>query len=98
MRQSVDNAFCVAMREQRRRIRVTQVDLAKRLHWQQSAISKIEAGNRAVSIHEFVSIARALDVSPIELLARVVRYAESGSSAGGSSGRARRLRTAMEDE
>jgi transcriptional regulator with XRE-family HTH domain len=48
---------------------MTQTQLAERLELPQSAISKIESGERRLDVVEFCRIATALSVDPPELLA-----------------------------
>jgi transcriptional regulator with XRE-family HTH domain len=57
--------------EARKAAGLTQVQFAESLAKPQSYVSKIERGERRVEIIEFISIARALGVSPGELLDRV---------------------------
>lgn len=52
---------------------MSQRDLAAKLQWQQSMIGKIESATRNISVIEFVEIARALNIDPGKLLARVVK-------------------------
>jgi transcriptional regulator with XRE-family HTH domain len=73
---SISEAFRTVLLQERQRMGVTQMSLARRLGWHQSAISKIESGGRIISLDQLASIARALDVNPIELFARAVKYAK----------------------
>ena len=50
---------------------VTQVQLAERLGRPQPFVSYFERGERRVDLVEFVAIARALNVDPIELFSRI---------------------------
>ncbi len=57
----------------RRKVGVTQVELAKRLGRPQQFVSKYELGDRRIDIVEFVAICRALRVDPKEAFALVLR-------------------------
>jgi transcriptional regulator with XRE-family HTH domain len=52
---------------------MTQRDLAERLHRHQSFLGKIEGGLRTIDVIEFVEVARALNIEPTKLLAKVVK-------------------------
>jgi transcriptional regulator with XRE-family HTH domain len=58
-------AFCVLMRETRKKAGLTQDQLAKRLKRPQSFIAKYEAGERRLDVMEFVAISRAMDDDPL---------------------------------
>ena len=47
---------------------LNQTEVASRLGKPQSYVSKIERGERKVTVVEFLDLARALDVDPIELI------------------------------
>jgi len=61
----------LALAEARREAGVLQEDLAERLGKDQSVVSNIERGHRSVGVLEFYAIARALQVEPVELFARI---------------------------
>lgn len=46
----------------RRDARLRQVDLAKRLGWQQAYVSRYETGERQLSVDEYVAVALAIGV------------------------------------
>jgi len=52
---------------------MTQRDLAEVLKRPRSFIGRIEAGERRLDVVEFVAVARALKVDPIDLFTRFVR-------------------------
>ena len=56
----------------RREARLRQVDLAKRLGWQQAYVSRYETGERMLGIDEYVAVAQAIGVDPIALLAEAL--------------------------
>lgn len=45
-----------------------QVDLAKKLGWQQAYVSRYETGERMLGIDEFVAVALAIGMDPVTLL------------------------------
>jgi transcriptional regulator with XRE-family HTH domain len=53
---------------------MTQADLAKKLHWDPSVISKTESGERRLSVWEFMAVARALGVDPSKMMERIERW------------------------
>jgi len=50
---------------------ITQVDLARRLSRPQSFVSKFERGERRLDVIEFLDVAAALGIDPIEFLSRL---------------------------
>jgi len=50
-----------------------QIDLARRLHQQQSWIARIESGQRRIDVVEFIRLARAMDLTPSDLLKKIER-------------------------
>ena len=52
---------------------LTQRDLAKRMKEPHSYIGKIESGERRLDVVEFVAMAKALKMDPIDLFTRFVR-------------------------
>ena len=60
------------LREAREAASVTQVELANRLARDQSTVSLLENGQRRVDVIEFIRIAEALNIDPVELFASVV--------------------------
>ena len=50
---------------------LTQTQLAARLKRPQSFVAKTERGERRLDVIEFCEIAKALNVSPIQLLSRI---------------------------
>lgn len=57
-----------ALREARRKAKVTQLELADRIGNTQTFVSKVERGERRLDIVELVEFCEALDISPIEFL------------------------------
>ena len=60
----------------RRRVNVTQQELAARLDKPQSFVSEYERGQRRVDVVEFLVISGALGVDPVELFVQIVRSVE----------------------
>ena len=56
------------IREARKRAGLTQAALAERIGLDQSGVSRIERGERPVTVDVLVAIARALGVPPAALL------------------------------
>ncbi|NTS66671.1 helix-turn-helix transcriptional regulator [Sphingomonas sp. HHU CXW] len=56
----------------RRNAKLRQVDLAKRLGWQQAYVSRLETGERQLSVDEYVAVALAIGVDPVVLLGEVM--------------------------
>jgi transcriptional regulator with XRE-family HTH domain len=57
----------------RRKAHLTQSQISARLNRPQSFVSKYERGERRLDVVEFVQVARALDIDPVQLLARLNR-------------------------
>jgi transcriptional regulator with XRE-family HTH domain len=63
-------ALIKAIRAERARVGLTQVELADRLGWSRQTVNKIEAGERMVLAHELVDLCAALDVTFAELMVK----------------------------
>jgi transcriptional regulator with XRE-family HTH domain len=50
---------------------LTQVQLAERLGWQQTDISKVERGERRLDIAEFLAFAEAMKIDAAEFIRRL---------------------------
>lgn len=70
------------LREVRRELGVTQIDLAQRLENTQTFVSKVERGERRLDVVEFVEVCEALGVAPLEVFARYVAQRQGGAPAG----------------
>jgi DNA-binding XRE family transcriptional regulator len=53
---------------------MTQEQLAEKLGWERSVISKIETGERTCSVWEFMAICRALGEKPSKMMARMENW------------------------
>ena len=61
----------------RRGAKLRQVDLAKRLGWQQAYVSRYETGERQLGVDEYVAVALAIGVDPVRLLGEVLTESSS---------------------
>jgi transcriptional regulator with XRE-family HTH domain len=68
----LNRAVSRTLSDARRDAGVTQTALANQLGWAQSAVSRIESGERLVTLEEFVRIADILGIEPIALMQRVL--------------------------
>jgi transcriptional regulator with XRE-family HTH domain len=66
------NVLVSALAQNRRDMKLQQVELAAKLGKDQSYISNIERGQRRVDVVEFYAIARAMDIDPIELFTQII--------------------------
>jgi predicted transcriptional regulator len=57
----------------RRKAKITQVELARRLGRPQSVVSQFEAGKRRVDLVEFLATVRAMGGDPVEIFAEIVK-------------------------
>jgi transcriptional regulator with XRE-family HTH domain len=60
--------LCDRLFDSRRKLGMTQEELARRLNRPQSYISKYESGERRLDVIELLDVARALQISPASLL------------------------------
>ncbi len=70
-RQITENtkSFLRLIFEARKRAGLTQKQLADVLRKNQSYISKYENGDRRLDVIEFIEVAHAIDVNPVEIIA-----------------------------
>lgn len=72
-------AFGELVMAHRRRLEgMTQAELGRQIGLSRTSVTNIEQGRHHVSLHQFLCIARALDVAPEALLPHVPRQ-EAGS-------------------
>lgn len=67
-----------ALTEARRDAKLRQVDLARRLGWQQAYVSHYETGERMLGVNEYVAVALAIGVDPVALLAGLLAEIGAG--------------------
>ena len=63
--------FRLLLVEARQTAQLTQVELAKKLARPQSYVSKYERGERRLDVVEFLDVAQALNVDPLEFIANL---------------------------
>ncbi|BAN51101.1 helix-turn-helix domain-containing protein [Metapseudomonas resinovorans] len=68
------------LRAVRKRLGVSQVELAERLGNTQTFVSKCERGERRVDAVELVEFAEALGISPLELMGEFLERRRGGPS------------------
>ncbi len=73
----------------RKRMGVSQVELAQRLGNTQTFVSKCERGERRIDVVEFVEFAEALGVPPLEVLAEYLERRDSNLFAASKKTRSR---------
>jgi transcriptional regulator with XRE-family HTH domain len=74
LRSKWHRAVITVIAASRRDAGLTQEQLAAGIGWHRSKIAKIESGERRLDVAEFIAIAEALQVEPLTLLARVLRW------------------------
>lgn len=70
--------FIKGLRAQRKAKGVTQTQLADRLGGSQSFISKIERSERRLDVGEFVTVAQAIGVEPVQLFSKLFHSFPTG--------------------
>jgi transcriptional regulator with XRE-family HTH domain len=61
----------------RRLARLSQEELADRVHWHRSRVAKTEIGERGVDIPDLITLAHGLNLSPFQLLERILGWESS---------------------
>ena len=74
LRERWNRAAAVVLAATRRDSDMSQEVLAGRLGVSRDVVANIEAGRRKIEISDLILIARALNVDPIELFGRVIRW------------------------
>ena len=67
------SAFSGLMIKARKSARLTQHEVAKRLHKPQSFIAKYEGGERRIDVVEFVTVCQAIETDPVKLLKALIK-------------------------
>jgi len=70
---SLEKAFGTALKKQRERQKLTQLQLAERSDFDVTYISLLERGCRQPSLKAFIRIAAGLNISPVELLKKTLK-------------------------
>lgn len=81
MDEGIYGAFAARVRERRAKLEMSQQQVAAVSGLTRSSIASIETGRQSVALHHMYAIARALDVSPQELLPPVAAPVSPAGSA-----------------
>lgn len=73
-RERLQRVIPIVLSGSRRDLDVSQRELAERMGWSRNQVANIESGRRAVHLTDFVLFAKALNIDPIALLHRVLRW------------------------
>jgi len=73
LRSPAAQAVATALAKARERKELSQRELAARLKRPHSVVGMIESNQRQVNVPEFIAIAEALGVDPVELFRQVLR-------------------------
>lgn len=73
----------------RKEAKLRQVDLAKKLGWQQAYVSRYETGERMLGVDEFVAVALAIGIDPVALLSEALHPPSSSLEKENSISRVR---------
>lgn len=73
-RERIDRAIRVVLQASREGLDVSQQALAEKLGWSRNMVTNLETGRRVVQLTDFLMIAKALNIDPIALLHRVLRW------------------------
>jgi transcriptional regulator with XRE-family HTH domain len=66
-------ALCATLLTARKAAKLSQAELASRLKTSQTAIARIESGERRVDVVEFIDLARVLRIDPREVLSELMK-------------------------
>jgi transcriptional regulator with XRE-family HTH domain len=69
----VHEALRELLKERRFRAKLKQSELAERLGWSQQTVSKIESGQKRVTVVELVELAQALDFDAAAAVRRIAK-------------------------
>jgi transcriptional regulator with XRE-family HTH domain len=64
------------LREQRFRSKLKQAELAARLGWSQQTVSKIESGQKRVTVVELMELSRVLRFNPKDAIDRIAKIGD----------------------
>jgi transcriptional regulator with XRE-family HTH domain len=65
-------ALCDLLVAARRKAKLTQYSVAKRLKRPQSFVAKYEGGERRLDLIEFIEVSRAIEADPIKILRSIL--------------------------
>jgi transcriptional regulator with XRE-family HTH domain len=63
--------LCALLKEARKKAKLSQTSLGRRLGTYKSFVSRYERGQRRLDVIEFLAVAKALRLDPIKLLRKV---------------------------
>jgi transcriptional regulator with XRE-family HTH domain len=66
-------ALCAALVSARKRVKLSQHEVAVRLKTSQTVIARIEIGERRIDVVEFIDLARVLKIDPREVLSQLMQ-------------------------
>lgn len=66
-------ALCATLLSARKAAKLSQAELASRLKTSQTAIARIESGERRIDVVEFIDLARVLKIDPREVLTQLMQ-------------------------
>jgi transcriptional regulator with XRE-family HTH domain len=79
MSKSIHSAEHIALRQlligARKKVGLTQAEVAGRLGRPQSFVAKYEGGERRLDVLEFVTVVRALEADPVRMLRQLLKQA-----------------------
>jgi transcriptional regulator with XRE-family HTH domain len=64
------------LKERRFRAKLKQSELAELLGWSQQTVSKIESGQKRVTVVELVELSKVLDFDPAAAVRRIAKVSE----------------------
>jgi DNA-binding XRE family transcriptional regulator len=70
----LERVIRIVLSASREGLDVSQRELAEKLGWSRNQIANIETGRRAIRLTDFLIIAKALNIDPLALLHRVLRW------------------------
>jgi transcriptional regulator with XRE-family HTH domain len=73
LRSARHRALVAAIIDARNAVRLSQWEFAKKLKRTNNFVWRIEAGERRVDVLEFIEIAKAANLDPLELMGRVLK-------------------------
>ncbi len=71
MNKSCEQAFGRLVRDKREDLRLSQMELSRRVKWPQAKVSRVEQGKRSVTLAELLELSRAFNCSASELFAQL---------------------------
>jgi transcriptional regulator with XRE-family HTH domain len=66
-------ALCATLKSARKRMKLSQHEVAVRLKTSQTVVARIEIGERRIDVVEFIDLARVLKIDPREVLSELMQ-------------------------